>query len=184
MLLGPLRAVTYVLLHDSVAATLWMSPFPCWPSHCCFPPPSSPGFRAGYPPPLRPQALHPRLPCLPPFRNPLPHLTVLLGPLRAVTYVLLHGSVAATLGTLWKSRFPWWPSILLSSAVRLFGQFAYLVLSSLTMNENFFWVVLSNVHSMLVSWGWERWECEVVELLARTNNSFRVVLSAMCTPCW
>lgn len=131
-----------------------------------------------------PKLSTPVSPVSPHSATPLPHLTVLLGPLRAVTYVLLHGSVAATLGTLWKSRFPWWPSILLSSAVRLFGQFAYLVLSSLTMNENFFWVVLSNVHSMLVSWGWERWECEGVGLLARVNNYFRVVLSAMCTPCW
>ena len=53
---------------------------------------------------------------------------VLLGPLRAVSYLLLHGLVAATLGTLWKGGVGWWTSIAISSVVRMVGQLSYLVL--------------------------------------------------------
>ena len=76
-------------------------------------------------------------------------LIVLLGPLKALSYLLLHGAVAATLGSLWTKKVGWWVSISASSMVRLLGQLAYLLLSSVTMNENFFGIVLNNVHSML-----------------------------------
>ena len=76
-------------------------------------------------------------------------LIVLLGPLKALSYLLLHGSVAATLGSLWTMKVGWWASITVSSMVRMLGQLAYLLLSSVTMNENFFGIVLNNVHSML-----------------------------------
>ena len=56
------------------------------------------------------------------------HNAVLLGPLRAVSYLLLHGLVAATLGTLWKGGVGWWTSIAISSVVRMVGQLSYLVL--------------------------------------------------------
>jgi hypothetical protein len=76
-------------------------------------------------------------------------LIVLLGPLKALSYLLLHGLVAATLGSLWTQKVGWWVSISASSMVRMLGQLAYLHLSSVTMNENFFGIVLHNVHSML-----------------------------------
>ncbi|GAX78946.1 hypothetical protein CEUSTIGMA_g6386.t1 [Chlamydomonas eustigma] len=76
-------------------------------------------------------------------------LVVLLGPLRAVSYLLLHGLVAATLGTLWKLKVGWWTGIAISSLVRMVGQLSYLLLSSVTMNENFFWVILNSVYTML-----------------------------------
>lgn len=76
-------------------------------------------------------------------------LVVLLGPLKALSYLLLHGLVAATLGALWTKKVGWWLSITASSIVRMLGQLAYLLLSSITMNENFFGIVLHNVHSML-----------------------------------
>jgi hypothetical protein len=74
---------------------------------------------------------------------------VLLGPLRAVGYIFLHGALAATLGTLWRWRVSWWLSICAGALVRMGGQLAYLVLSSITMNENLFAVMLSNVHALL-----------------------------------
>ncbi|KAG1670099.1 hypothetical protein FOA52_013675 [Chlamydomonas sp. UWO 241] len=76
-------------------------------------------------------------------------LVVLLGPLRAVSYLLLHGLVAATLGSLWSQKVGWTASVAIAALVRLAGQLSYLVLSSVTMNENFFWVVLNNVYSLL-----------------------------------
>jgi hypothetical protein len=43
--------------------------------------------------------------------------------------------------------------VLCSGAVlRMAGQLGYLVLSSVTMNENLFQVMLANVHNLLVSW--------------------------------
>jgi hypothetical protein len=74
---------------------------------------------------------------------------VLLGPLRALSYVFLHGLLAATLGTLWRWRVGWWASICAGALVRMAGQLAYLILSSITMNENLFAVMLSNVHALL-----------------------------------
>lgn len=85
--------------------------------------------------------------------SPLQH-AVLLGPLRAATYVCIHGLLAATLGSLWAARVPFWGSVAAGAAVRMAGQFLYLVLSSATMNENLFALMLSNVYNMLVRVGW------------------------------
>eukprot|EP00775_Hariotina_reticulata_P001317 gene1317-1661_t len=76
-------------------------------------------------------------------------LLVLLGPLRAITYVLMHGMLAAALGTMWVWQLPWSGSILIGAAIRMAGQLGYLILSSLTMNENIFAVMLANVHNLL-----------------------------------
>lgn len=76
---------------------------------------------------------------------------VLLGPLRSITYVLVHGILAACLGTLWRYQSSWGISIFLGAVIRMSGQLGYLLLSSVTMNENLFAVILSNVHGLLVS---------------------------------
>ena len=75
---------------------------------------------------------------------------MLLGPLRAVTYVLMHGMTAAALGTMWVWRWPWAASVLAGSALRMLGQLGYLLLSSATMNENLFAVMVANVHNLMV----------------------------------
>jgi len=76
-------------------------------------------------------------------------IVVLLGPLRAVSYICLHGMLAATLGTLWRMQCSWWLGIVIGAGVRMTGQLTYLLLSSLTMNENLFAILLSNVYTML-----------------------------------
>eukprot|EP00879_Flechtneria_rotunda_P012359 GHRR01012906.1.p1 GENE.GHRR01012906.1~~GHRR01012906.1.p1 ORF type:complete len:280 (+),score=115.70 GHRR01012906.1:215-1054(+) len=81
-------------------------------------------------------------------------LLVLLGPLRAITYVLMHGMLAAALGSMWVWQWPWLISIPAGAVLRMVGQLGYLVLSSLTMNENLFAVMLANVHNLLVSATW------------------------------
>ena len=68
-----------------------------------------------------------------------------------MTYVLMHGVTAAALGTFWRWRVAWAVSIPAGAFLRMAGQLAYLMLSSITMNENLFAVVLANVHSLLVS---------------------------------
>lgn len=82
---------------------------------------------------------------------------MLLGPLRAVTYVLMHGLTAAALATMWVWRWPWAASVLAGSALRMAGQMGYLVLSSATMNENLFAVMVANVHNLMVSRNGRGW---------------------------
>ncbi|PNW81039.1 hypothetical protein CHLRE_07g340150v5 [Chlamydomonas reinhardtii] len=76
-------------------------------------------------------------------------LVVLLGPLRAASYLWLHGLLAATLGSLWKARCGFWTCIAAGAAVRMLGQFAYLLMSSVMMNENMWALMLSNIYNML-----------------------------------
>jgi hypothetical protein len=90
------------------------------------------------PPPSRPNPLNSNI------------FAVLLGPLRAVTYVLLHGGLAAALGSMWAAGWSWSASVLAGAALRMSGQLGYLLLSSVTMNENLFAVMLANVHNLLV----------------------------------
>ncbi|MEW5299004.1 MAG: hypothetical protein WDW38_004916 [Sanguina aurantia] len=76
-------------------------------------------------------------------------LVVLLGPLKAMSYVLMHGGLAATMGSLWHAKTNWWLSVLVLAVVRMGGQMSYLIMSSVTMNENLFALMLTNVYSML-----------------------------------
>lgn len=76
---------------------------------------------------------------------------MLLGPIRAMSYTLLHGLLAATMGTTWKWKWNFWLSIVVCGVMRMLGQLAYLLMSSFTMNENLFALLLSNVFTMLVS---------------------------------
>ncbi|GIL53480.1 hypothetical protein Vafri_9072 [Volvox africanus] len=76
-------------------------------------------------------------------------LVVLLGPLRAMSYFFLHGLLAATLGSLWSARGGFWVGVMAGALVRMFGQLSYLVMSSVTMNENMFALLLSNVYNTL-----------------------------------
>ncbi|KAL6759366.1 hypothetical protein V8C86DRAFT_2574440 [Haematococcus lacustris] len=76
-------------------------------------------------------------------------LVVLLGPFRSLSYVLIHGLLAASLATMWKAKANFWVVVVVGAAVRMAGQMAYLVLSSVTLNENLFAVMMSNVYAML-----------------------------------
>ncbi|GFR50418.1 hypothetical protein Agub_g12635 [Astrephomene gubernaculifera] len=76
-------------------------------------------------------------------------LVVLLGPLRALSYFFLHGLLAASLGAMWKLGANFWLGIVLGAVVRMGGQLSYLVMSSVTMNENMFALLLSNVYNLL-----------------------------------
>jgi hypothetical protein len=76
-------------------------------------------------------------------------IVVLLGPLRAVAYCLYHGLLAASLGAMWRGGVPWAVAVPLGALVRVGGQLAYIALSSATLNENLFAVLLANVHALL-----------------------------------
>ena len=76
---------------------------------------------------------------------------MLLGPLRAVTYLFMHGLVAWCLGGLWQLQARWQVTVAVGSLARLLGQLGYLAVTSWTLNENLFRLLLANVYSLLVS---------------------------------
>lgn len=78
---------------------------------------------------------------------------VLLGPLQAVSYILQHGCTAWALGTGWHLRLPWWLSTLLASIVRMLGTIGFLAFTSWTLNENVYRLLVTQIHSLVVSSG-------------------------------
>lgn len=64
-----------------------------------------------------------------------PH-AVLLGPVRAITYLLVYGVLSLSLGVAWAWRLPWAVSVPLGALARIGGYLAYIVLSSWVTNEN------------------------------------------------
>ena len=76
---------------------------------------------------------------------------VLLGPLQSCTFLLNQGLLAATLGAFWSAQANWVVSVPVAALVRVAGTLAYIMLSSWTMNENLFALLMSNVYALLVS---------------------------------
>ena len=74
---------------------------------------------------------------------------VLLGPVRALSYLLAHGLYALTLGALWAIRAPWIVSVPLGMAVRVAGALAYLCVASWALNENMLALLVANVTSLV-----------------------------------
>ncbi len=100
-------------------------------------------------------------PWLPPFiaspptlaNRPWPSLwftaAVLMGPVRAATYLLVYGVLSLTLGLCWALRLPWLLSVPLGALARIAGYFAYIALSSFVTNENLLALMMTNVYSLL-----------------------------------
>ena len=77
-----------------------------------------------------------------------------MGPVRAVTYLLIYGLLSLALGCGWAWRLPWGATVPLAAAVRIGGYMLYIQLSSWVTNENLLALMITNVHSLLVSPGW------------------------------
>ena len=75
---------------------------------------------------------------------------MLLGPLQCLTFLLNHGLLAASLGAFWSVQAHWALSVPAAALVRVGGQLAYIALTSWTLNENLFALLMSNVYSLLV----------------------------------
>merc|ERR1712226_1057261 len=86
-------------------------------------------------------------------------ISVLLGPVRMLTYLFMHGLAACSMSTTWALGFPWLTSVAIAAAVRTIGLLGYLAVSSLTMNENLFQLLLNNVY------------CFMDQILATANSS-------------
>ncbi|KAG6529107.1 uncharacterized protein LOC122042180 [Zingiber officinale] len=76
-------------------------------------------------------------------------LFTLSGPVKASTYLLLHGLVGLAMGTLWRLRFNWSTSILLCTLIRAMGAVGYVLLSSFLIRENILALITINIHASL-----------------------------------
>lgn len=76
-------------------------------------------------------------------------LLVLSGPVKALTYLYLHGLVGLIMGSLWSMRSDWGVSVLLSAVVRAVGAIGYILTSSFLIRENFLALITINVHATL-----------------------------------
>ncbi|KAK7275101.1 hypothetical protein RIF29_16208 [Crotalaria pallida] len=76
-------------------------------------------------------------------------LFVLSGPVKALTYLLKHGIVGYTMGTLWRSGASWNLSIFLCTIVRSLGAVGFVLISSFLIRENILALITINIHASL-----------------------------------
>ncbi|KAL9666311.1 hypothetical protein QQ045_000639 [Rhodiola kirilowii] len=68
-------------------------------------------------------------------------LLVLAGPVKALTYLLMHGFVGFTMGSLWRLGTNWTLSIFITTLVRAIGACGYVLVTSFLIRENIFALV-------------------------------------------
>ncbi|KAK7309956.1 hypothetical protein RJT34_07114 [Clitoria ternatea] len=76
-------------------------------------------------------------------------LLVLSGPVKALTYLLKHGIVGYTMGTLWRLGASWNLSIFLCTIVRSLGAVGFVLISSFLIRENILALITINIHASL-----------------------------------
>ncbi|XP_021910256.1 uncharacterized protein LOC110824048 isoform X1 [Carica papaya] len=76
-------------------------------------------------------------------------LFVLSGPVKALTYLLTHGLVGFTMGSLWRYGVSWNLSLFLCTIVRSLGAMGYVLTSSFLIRENILALITINIHASL-----------------------------------
>ncbi|CAL5185737.1 unnamed protein product [Lathyrus oleraceus] len=76
-------------------------------------------------------------------------LFVLSGPVKALTYLLKHGIVGYTMGTLWRLEASWSQSIFVCTIVRSLGAVGFVLISSFLIRENILALITINIHASL-----------------------------------
>ncbi|KEH25374.1 membrane protein [Medicago truncatula] len=71
-------------------------------------------------------------------------LFVLSGPVKALTYLLKHGIVGYTMGTLWRLETSWSLSVFLCAIVRSIGAVGFVLISSFLIRENILALVMNS----------------------------------------
>ncbi|KAL7608519.1 hypothetical protein Lser_V15G11936 [Lactuca serriola] len=74
-------------------------------------------------------------------------LLVLAGPIKALTYLLMHGFLGLAMGSLWRSKANWGVSIFTSAIVRAIGAMGYVVMYSFLIRENILALITINIHA-------------------------------------
>ncbi|XP_075480453.1 uncharacterized protein LOC142521130 isoform X1 [Primulina tabacum] len=75
-------------------------------------------------------------------------LFVLSGPVKAITYLLLHGFLGFTMGTIWRLKASWGTSVVLCSMVRAVGALVNVLIASYLIRENILALITINVHAL------------------------------------
>ncbi|KAH0452841.1 hypothetical protein IEQ34_017165 [Dendrobium chrysotoxum] len=76
-------------------------------------------------------------------------LLILSGPVKASTYLLMHGLVGLAMGSLWRLRVNWNVSLALCTLVRVIGVVGYVLVTSFLIRENILNLITINVHASL-----------------------------------
>lgn len=76
-------------------------------------------------------------------------LFVLMGPVRAVTYVLVYGLLSLSLGASFRMNLPWTVSVPLGACARILGQWLYVLVTSWVTNENLLELLITNAQTLL-----------------------------------
>ncbi|CAL1408407.1 unnamed protein product [Linum trigynum] len=76
-------------------------------------------------------------------------LFVLSGPVKALTYLLTHGIIGLTMGSLWRLQANWTVSIFLCTIARATGAMGYVFTSSFLIRENILALITVNIHASL-----------------------------------
>ncbi|XP_076925342.1 uncharacterized protein LOC143588126 [Bidens hawaiensis] len=74
-------------------------------------------------------------------------LLVLAGPIKAITYLLMHGFLGLAMGSLWRSKASWGVSVTISALVRAAGAMCYVVMYSFLIRENILALITINIHA-------------------------------------
>ncbi|XP_077227571.1 uncharacterized protein LOC143860680 [Tasmannia lanceolata] len=76
-------------------------------------------------------------------------LLTLSGPVKASTYLLMHGLVGLAMGSLWRLGANWGLSVVLCTFVRAMGAMGFVLISSFLIRENILAVITINIHASL-----------------------------------
>ncbi|KAI5084526.1 hypothetical protein GOP47_0000695 [Adiantum capillus-veneris] len=76
-------------------------------------------------------------------------LLVLSGPLKAATYLLMHGFLGLTMGALWRSKMSWGTSLIICTLVRSTGAMGFVFLTSWLIRENLLVLITINAHASI-----------------------------------
>lgn len=76
-------------------------------------------------------------------------LLTLSGPVKASTYLLMHGIVGLAMGTLWRLGANWGVSVAICTFVRAMGAVGYVLVSSFLIRENILALITINIHASL-----------------------------------
>ncbi|KAK1551611.1 hypothetical protein Q3G72_001251 [Acer saccharum] len=76
-------------------------------------------------------------------------LLVLSGPVKALIYILTHGILGFTMGSLWRLGANWGLSIFLCTIARAVGAMGYILTSSFLIRENILALITLSIHTTL-----------------------------------
>ncbi|XP_077237717.1 uncharacterized protein LOC143879291 isoform X4 [Tasmannia lanceolata] len=74
-------------------------------------------------------------------------LLTLSGPVKASTYLLMHGLVGLAMGSLWRLGANWGLSIVLCTFVRAMGATGFVLITSFLIRENILALITINIHA-------------------------------------